>query len=146
MAKPYVSDGKLSAYDGFKDTYTKLNLDHPSMLFAYGWLSEKIDEKILNDSFSEFGKVWDYKSLWGWDFALLSMVLFKQNRPEKAIDVLLMDTEKNSYLDNGFNAQVSRNDLPLYMPGNGSLLLAATLLKNCKNWYVKTEGLMEYPF
>ncbi|MBR6003978.1 MAG: glycoside hydrolase family 65, partial [Lachnospiraceae bacterium] len=146
MAKPFVRDGKLSAYAGYKDTYTKLNLDHPSMLFAYGWLSEKIDEKVLINSYNEFEKVWDFKSLWGWDFALLSMVLAKSGQPEKAFDVLLMDSEKNSYLDNGFNAQISRNDLPLYMPGNGSLLLAMTLLKSCKNWYVKTEGLMDYPF
>ncbi|MBP5454464.1 MAG: glycoside hydrolase family 65, partial [Lachnospiraceae bacterium] len=136
----------LSAFEGFDETYTKLNLDHPSMLFQYGWLSEKIHEKILKESFEEFERVWDFKSLWGWDFALLAMVLAKNGRMEKAFDILLMESEKNSYLENGFNAQVSRNDLPLYMPGNGSLLLAMTVLKSCKNWYVKTEGIMEYPF
>lgn len=146
MARPYVHDKKLSAFEGFDETYTKLNLDHPSMLFQYGWLSDKIHEKILKESFEEFEKVWDFKSLWGWDFAILAMVLAKNGQMEKAFDILLMESEKNSYLENGFNAQVSRNDLPLYMPGNGSLLLAMTVLKSSKNWYVKTEGIMDYPF
>jgi len=146
MARPYLHDKKLSAYEGCEDTYTKLNLDHPSMLFQYGWLSEKIHDKILKESYEEFEKVWDFKSLWGWDFALLAMVLAKNGQMEKAFDILLMESEKNSYLENGFNAQISRSDLPLYMPGNGSLLLAMTVLKSCKNWYVKTEGIMDYPF
>ena len=146
MAEPFIYENKISAYEGYKDTYTSLNLDHPSMLFQYGLFSEKIDEAVLDNSLQAFFTGWDMDSLWGWDFAFLAMTLAKAGRMEEAFDVLLMDTKKNTYLDNGFNAQISRNDLPLYMPGNGSLLLAMTVLKSCKNWYVETEGIMEYPF
>lgn len=146
MAKPYISDGMIAAFEGCDSTYTELNLDHPSMLFGYGWLSETIDKEILNASLAKVNECWDFKSLWGWDFALLAMVYAKAGRMEEAFDMLLKETEKNSYVKSGNNAQVSRSDLPLYLPGNGSLLLAMTVLKSCEGWYVKTEGLMHYPF
>jgi hypothetical protein len=39
-----------------------------------------------------------------------------------------MDTPKNTYLKNGHNRQGDRKDLPLYLPGNGALLLAAGMM------------------
>ena len=146
MAKPYVRNNLLQAFDGFDNTYTLLNMDHPSMLFPYGWLSEQVDEKVLDKSLRSFKSLWDLKSLWGWDFAILAMVCAKHGRMEEAFEMLLLDTEKNHYEVNGFNSQLTRNDLPLYMPGNGSLLLAMTALESCKGWYVQTEGIMRYPF
>ena len=146
MAKPYIHDDFLEAYEGFEDTYTKLNIDHPSMLFAYGLLSEKIDEKILLKSIDAFKKNWDFSTLWGWDFAVLSMVYAHLGRYEEAFDMLMHPASKNTYVISGNNAQAKRRDLPLYMPGNGSLLLAMTMLKSCKGWYVRTEGMMSYPF
>ena len=41
---------------------------------------------------------------------------------ELAVEQLLCPTEKNTFVASGNNRQ--RNDLPLYLPGNGSLLLA----------------------
>lgn len=146
MAAPYVFDNKYAAYYGFKDTYTQLNMDHPSMLFSYGILPLKADRRCLEESVKAVYKNWDFDSLWGWDFAILAMVLAKNGWMEEAFDVLLMDTKKNTYLANGFNAQILNDNLPLYMPGNGALLLAMTALKSCKNWYVETEGIMQYPF
>ena len=146
MAPITVFDGKVAAHKNCKTTYTEYNKDHPSMLFAYGMLSEDIDEEILNASFEAVMKNWDKKSLWGWDFAMLAMVLAKHGRMEEAFDILLMNTEKNTYVESGNNAQLSRSDLPLYLPGNGSLLLAMTLLTSCNGWYVEKEGMMKYPY
>ena len=145
MAKPYISGGLIQAWEGFDNTYTKLNLDHPSMLFSVGWLGEAIDKQTVLNSLERFKENWDFKSLWGWDFALLAMVYADLGEYEKAFDMLLYSSEKNTYVTSGQNAQVSRKDLPLYLPGNGSLLLAMTKLKSCRGWYVKTEGMMPYP-
>ena len=43
-----------------------------------------------------------------------------------AVDALLTDTQKNTYLPNGHNYQDKR--LRLYMPGNGSLLAAVAMI------------------
>jgi len=146
MAGPSVKLGRYQAYEGCSTTYTSLNMDHPSMIYQYGWLSDKYDKKVLDASIKDFMNHWDFESLWGWDFALLAMVLAKEGRMEDAFDMLLFDTPKNRYVTSGNNAQSQNSALPLYLPGNGALLLAMTVLKSCKGWYVKTEGIMNYPF
>ena len=40
----------------------------------------------------------------------------------------MKDTLKNSYVASGNNLQKSRKDLPLYLPGNGALLLAVPIM------------------
>lgn len=146
IAKPYVSNGLYQAYEGCDNTYSILNLDHPAQIFIYGWIMADYDKKILTDSLKEFDRTWDMKSLWGWDFAFLAMTYSRLGRFEDAFNQLLKDTEKNTYVANGHNAQVSSKNLPLYLPGNGSLLLAMSVLKSCKGWYVVKEGLMDYPY
>jgi hypothetical protein len=47
--------------------------------------------------------------------------------PGVAIEALLMDKPKNAYLPNGHNPQMG-NFLPLYLPGNGGLLAAISLM------------------
>jgi hypothetical protein len=49
-------------------------------------------------------------------------------RRRDAVELLLMDSPKNTWLPNGHNAQGDRDDLPLYLPGNGGLLLAAAMM------------------
>ncbi|MCR4678097.1 MAG: glycoside hydrolase family 65 [Lachnospiraceae bacterium] len=146
IKKPYVNAGLLQAYEGCEDTYTKLNIDHPSMVFAPGFIGAEADEMVLEASLDKVMKNWNFESLWGWDFAFLALTYAKLGHMEKAFDILLMDTAKNTYVESGNNAQAEREDLPLYLPGNGSLLLAMAALKSCKGWYVQTEGLMNYPF
>lgn len=146
MAKAFVNKGLFEAYEGYEETFEKLNIDHPSMIFAYGMFSHDTDVDVLNKTVDKVLEKWDFSTLWGWDFAFMAMTLARLGRMEEAFDVLLMDTAKNTYVESGNNAQLLRNDLPLYLPGNGSLLLAMTVLKNCNGWYVQTEGLMNYPF
>ena len=75
-----------------------------------------------------------------------------------SIEALLMDTPKNSYLNNGHNYQTDR--LPLYLPGNGGLLTAVAMMaagwdgapqKHAPgfpqdgSWIVEFEGLESLP-
>ena len=146
MAKAPVEDGLLSAYEGFKETYDKLNMDHPSMLFARGFVGAEVNEEVLKASMERMKETWDFDSLWGWDFAFLAMTYAKLGMYDEAFDMLLYKTSKNTYAVNGNNVQGTRKDLPLYLPGNGSLLLAMSALKSTEKWYVETEGIMKYPF
>jgi hypothetical protein len=47
-------------------------------------------------------------------------------RGDWAVDSLLLDQKKNTYLRNGHNFQT--NQLPLYLPGNGGLLTAVAMM------------------
>ncbi len=85
------------------------------------------------------------------------MTAARLNRPNQAIDALLMDEQKNTYLVNGHNYQDKR--LRLYLPGNGGVLAAVAMMaagwdgstgknpgfpRNGK-WKVKWEGLYRMP-
>lgn len=129
MAELTEEDGVYLAHEKCHTTFTEFNRDHPSMLGAYGLIdSDRIDKGVMRDTLHLVEKCWDYPSLWGWDFALMAMTAVRLNEPEKAVELLLKDTLKNCYLASGNNMQVSRKDLPLYLPGNGSLLLAAAVM------------------
>lgn len=160
MAEIAVKDGRYLAHDNCPDTYEAFSNDHPSMLCAYGLIdSGRIDRTIMENSLKKVVECWDYSSLWGWDFAVMCMTAVRLDNPEYAIELLLMDTWKNRYVISGNNFQEGRKDLPLYLPGNGSLLLAAALMtagypgsgelpgfpKNGQ-WEVEYEGIQPYPY
>jgi hypothetical protein len=78
-------------------------------------------------------------------------------QPELAINALMMDADKNTYLTNGHNYQDMR--LRLYLPGNGGLLTAVGMMaagwdgasgaspgfpKNGK-WNIKWENIQPMP-
>ena len=98
--------------------------------------------------------------MWGWDFAMMAMTAIRLNDPETAIDILLKDSPKNSYVISGNNYQAGRTDLPLYLPGNGSLLLAAAMMTagyaGCRKtlpgfpengmWEVEYENIHPFPY
>jgi protein-glucosylgalactosylhydroxylysine glucosidase len=138
------------------DQYRK---DHPAVLGAYGFLpgNSRMDTTIMLKTFNEIFRRWDWESTWGWDYPLMAMAATRLNRPESAIDALLMPAQKNTYLVNGHNYQDKR--LRLYLPGNGGLLAAVALMaagwdnnsrsnpgfpKNGK-WNVRWEGLQRMP-
>ena len=160
MAPIAVKDGRYLAHDNCPDTYEIFAEDHPSMLCAYGLIdSGRIDREVMENSLKKVEECWNYPSLWGWDFAVMCMTAVRLGNPEYAIELLLMDTFKNRYVESGNNFQEGRPDLPLYLPGNGSLLLAAALMtagypgsgelpgfpKNGQ-WEVEYEGIQPYPY
>ncbi|MBN2419008.1 MAG: glycoside hydrolase family 65, partial [Deltaproteobacteria bacterium] len=129
MAESPVMNGKYQAHANCPDTFKTAATDHPSMLCAYGLIdSGRIDRQIMKNTLEAVIEDWDYDSLWGWDFAVMAMTAARLGLKGKAIDLLLADTPKNRYVKSGNNAQGKRQDLPLYLPGNGSLLLAMPLL------------------
>lgn len=129
MAELTVEDGVYLAHEKCPATFTEFNKDHPSMLGACGLIdSDRVDREIMRNTLHLVEKCWQYPTLWGWDFALMAMTAVRLDEPELAIRLLLKDTLKNCYLASGNNMQISRKDLPLYLPGNGSLLLAAAIM------------------
>ena len=129
------------------------------MLCAYGLMDGgRTDKEIMGNSLERVVECWDYPSLWGWDFAVMAMTAVRIGKPERAIELLLMDTFKNRYVVSGNNFQEGRGDLPLYLPGNGSLLLAAALMTagypgsgdlpgfpKDGQWVVEFEGVRAFP-
>lgn len=102
--------------------------DHPAVLGAYGFLprGSMIDTAMMARTFNEILREWAWESTWGWDYPMMAMTASRLNMPDKAIDVLFMDTQKNTYLKNGHNYQDER--LRLYLPGNGGLLTAVAMM------------------
>jgi len=79
--------------------------------------------------------------MWGWDYAMMAMCAINLGDSELAVELLLNNSPKNQYVISGNNYQKTRTDLPLYLPGNGSLLLALPMLfKNPpKGWEIIKE-------
>lgn len=102
--------------------------DHPAHLMALGWTppTPLVDPKIMQATYDDVQKNWDWLSTWGWDYPVLAMSAAFLGRWEDAFEALLMKVQKNTYLLNGHNYQDAR--LPLYLPGNGGLLYAIAMI------------------
>jgi hypothetical protein len=157
MAGLTAEEGVYLAHEKCPLTYTVYNHDHPSMLMSYGVLrDDRCDPDTMGRSLDKILECWNYPSLWGWDFAVMAMTAVRLGNPSLAIDILLKDTPKNDYVVSGNNRQKLRKDLPLYLPGNGSLMLALSLMaggyEGCEKktpgfpegWVVEAEGLPKY--
>lgn len=130
-----VNDGVYISHSNCPDTFTNKAIDHPLMLQIYGMLDNYGAEDIVNkdiyrNTLMRVIDVWDYSTLWGWDFAVIAMAAHKLGLDDIALEQLLINSPKNDYVESGNNRQNSRKDLPLYLPGNGSLLLAAARIFN----------------
>jgi hypothetical protein len=138
-----VKDGVYLAHENCPQTFTERNRDHPSMLGALGVLpGGKVDRETMRRTLKKVFAEWMWADTWGWDFPMVAMTAASLNEPALAIDALTMVTPKNTWLPNGHNWQ--RANLPLYLPGNGGLLLAIAHMvrQNAfpKNWNVRHEG------
>jgi len=143
-----IADGFYLAHENCPDTFEKFNRDHPSMLFGYGFIPNGcVKHDIISKTYDKVKQCWDFSSMWGWDFAFMAMTLAMLGRREEAADMLLMETSKNSFVASGNNYQKGRTDLPLYLPGNGSLLFAVAVMLAGKGfpqdglWDIKFEGI-----
>ncbi|WP_070000091.1 hypothetical protein [Cellulosilyticum sp. I15G10I2] len=161
MAELPIKDGFYLAHENCPATFEKFNKDHPSMVGAFGLIqSDRVSHNVMKNTLEKVFECWDFSTMWGWDFAMMAMTAVRLGDPETAIDILLKDTPKNSYVASGNNFQKLRRDLPLYLPGNGSLLLAIPLMTagytGCteklpgfpKNgmWKVEFENMNAYPY
>ncbi|WP_437773443.1 hypothetical protein [Arthrobacter sp. KNU40] len=130
--------------------------DHPSLLAGYGLVppTPLIDPVRMENTLCEVIDTWDWPSAWGWDFPVMAMTAARLGKPDLAIDCLLKAEAKNQHTDVGHNPQMG-GILPLYLPGNGSLLAAVSLIAAGDDaraggfpktgWTVKTEGFVPWP-
>jgi hypothetical protein len=157
LSRPTIRDGVYTAIETPPYTIYK---DHPSMVAAFGLVpaTPLIDPNTMKRTFDYVMQKWDWPSTWGWDYPMLAMTAARLGEPEKAVDALFIESQKNRYLANGHNFQSSR--LPLYLPGNGGLLTAVAMMAagwdGCPErpspgfpdngkWNVRWEGLERMP-
>lgn len=148
-------DGLYLAAESAPDSYEneKYYSDHPMVLGAFGILpgTVKMDTTVMSATFDHIEKIWNWEKTWGWDYPMAAMSATRLGKPGKAVELLLKDVKKNTYLKNGHNWQDNR--LRIYLPGNGGLLTAVAMM--CagyegnttpnpgfpKDWKVKWENL-----
>lgn len=145
-----VQDSLYLFTENTRDSYRNAEYltDHPIVLGVLGFLPEtkKIDKEILSNTLDKVLADWDWNTTWGWDFPLAAMCATQLNKPELAIDLLMMDSPKNTYLINGHNYQ--DEILTIYLPGNGGLLSAIALMcirngfPEDGKWEVKYENFL----
>lgn len=144
-----------------QEAYTndKFRHDHPIITGVYGILPSKdlIDEEIMRNTYNEVLSHWDWESTWGWDYPMMAMAAARLGMPKKAVDALMMDVRKNTYLKNGHNYQGKR--LRIYLPGNGGFLTAVAMMvagwdgaerktpgfPDNGRWKIEWEGLKKMP-
>ena len=160
IAASPVQNGLYLAHEHCPDTFEKFNRDHPSMLGAYGLIPGLLDASAVAKTVDKVLDCWEFETMWGWDFAMMAMSAVRLGKPELAMDILLMDSPKNEYVASGNNYQRLRTDLPLYLPGNGSLLLSVALMvagyEGCDvaqpgipkdgSWQVAFENISPFPY
>lgn len=117
------------------DTYKKVRMysDHPAVMGAIGlfpYNSRMIDLAKMAKTEQWIWKNWRWETSWGWDYPMMAMGAARMGETHNAVDALLMNQQKNTYLVNGHNYQDAR--LRLYLPGNGGLLMAVAMM--CAGW------------
>jgi len=134
LAAPDHANGVYLGIQGATESYNNLELmrDHPVVLGAYGILPdwEKLNPEIMQNTMHTIARKWDWPSTWGWDYPMAAMSATRLGEPELALEFLLKDVQKNTYLKNGHNYQSER--LRLYLPGNGGLLTTIGMM--CAGW------------
>lgn len=151
MAPMPVAGGLYAAHEACADTFGSFNRDHPSMLMSLGFIpGDRVDRDAMRATLDRVIECWDYRTLWGWDFAMMALTASRLGDDSLAIDSLLADTPKNRYEASGNNRQASRADLPLYLPGNGALLVAVAQLASTGafghgGWNARFEGIAALP-
>lgn len=135
----------------------KFASDHPMPLGAFGMMpdSRLFTHENMKKTYDWIIKNWNWQKTWGWDYPMTAMCAVRLNQPEDAVNALLMNVPKNTYLVQGHNWQTNR--LRIYLPGNGGLLTTIALMtagwdgctqKNPgfpQGWDVRWEGILPLP-
>jgi hypothetical protein len=133
LASAPVEQGKYLATETATGTYTRGRWmgNHPAVTAALGMLpGPGIERETMRETLHWIDENWDWATTWGWDYAMVAMTAARLGEPERAIDLLLLDTPKNYYRKNGHNHQ--QPGLTVYLPGNGALLYATAMM--CAGW------------
>jgi len=124
----HVSGKEISEADFLEKSHN----DHPAVIAPYALLPLTTYSDLTNarKALAWVFDNWNWATTWGWDYGMLAMAAARLGEPQKALDALLIDTQKNTYLPSGHNYQDGR--LRLYLPGNGALLTAVAMM--CAGW------------
>jgi len=112
----------------------KCRNDHPAVLGPFGMLPASpvsSDTVAAQKTLNWVMQNWNWQTTWGWDYGMTAMAAARLGQPEIALQALLINTQKNTYLKNGHNFQTA-DRLRLYLPGNGALLTAIAMM--CAGW------------
>ena len=112
----------------------KCRNDHPAVLAPFGLLPASplcCNTVAAKNTLSWVMQNWNWPTTWGWDYGMTAMAAARLGQPETALQALLIDTQKNTYLRQGHNFQTA-DRLRLYLPGNGALLTAVAMM--CAGW------------
>ena len=135
-----------SSSSGKSETFAeKCRNDHPAVLGACGLLPYSSSSGIAGNpgaatlynidmmkaTLDWVMKNWNWQTTWGWDYGMIAMAAARLGDTKTALDALLIDTQKNTYLKNGHNFQTP-DRLRIYLPGNGALLTAVAMM--CAGW------------
>lgn len=123
-----------------------------------------IDAAIMRQTLTSVRDEWDWSSAWGWDFAVMAMTATRLGEPDIAVDALLMDAPKNTFSRAGHNVRraddnpIVANILPIYLPGNGAVLAAVSMMVDTESdvdvppgfpqdgsWVIRHEGFVPWP-
>ncbi len=92
LSRPTAINDIYMAHENCPDTFSRLNIDHPSMLGTLGILpGEGIDSRIMLDTLHAVLREWKFDRAWGWDFPMIVMTAARLGEQKLAVDVLLMD-------------------------------------------------------
>ena len=141
---PYVAvaqkGSKIISRDDFE---LKCRSGHPAVLGACGLLPSTLltingktlaplyDTDKMKETLKWVMSNWNWDTTWGWDYGMVAMCAARLGETNTALDALLIDKQKNTYLVSGHNFQEPKR-LRLYMPGNGALLDAVAMM--CAGW------------
>lgn len=155
LPEPAQKNGRYLAAESAPDSYENEHYysDHPMVLGAFGMLpgTTNLDTSVMSNTFDYIEENWNWDRTWGWDYPMAAMSATRLEKPEDAVNLLLKDVLKNTYLNNGHNYQGNR--LRIYLPGNGGLLTAVAMMcagfegndRNNpgfpENWKVRWENL-----
>ena len=153
---PFDTAGSTASTEKKTETFTdKIRNDHPAVLGACGLLPSPpnipniptppnipnhptsptytllYNKEQMKRTLSWVMKNWNWATTWGWDYGMIAMAAARLSDPDTALDALLIDTQKNTYLPNGHNFQTP-DRLRIYLPGNGALLTAVAMM--CAGW------------
>jgi hypothetical protein len=118
----------------------KCRSDHPAVLGVCGLLPSTpvYSHAKMRETLRWVMQNWNWHTTWGWDYGMIAMAAARLGDPETALQALLVDTQKNTYLPNGHNFQTP-DRLRVYLPGNASLLIAVAMM--CAGW----DGCVDSP-
>ncbi len=143
---PFDNNSSANVFDPFKtpdlvgkksiseeEFELKSRSDHPAALGACGLLpaTPLYSADTMANTVDWVMDNWNWDTTWGWDYGMIAMCAARSGKPETALDALLIDKGKNTYLVSGHNFQEPKR-LRLYMPGNGALLDAVAMM--CAGW------------